>query len=162
MLFSYLDSIRYECHSILGTYPKVYFPLLSFLSNRKRNQRRILNDTELVLEAFPRSANTFAVYAFQMNQAKPIKIAHHLHVPAQIIAGVQQSIPTLVIVRQPENSVYSTIIRRNIRRGTTISAKQVLRSWIRFYESLIPYQSGFVVATFEQVTTDFGLVIERV
>ena len=40
--------------------------------------------TELVIEAFPRSANTFATVAFQLSQPAPVRVAHHLHAPAQV------------------------------------------------------------------------------
>ena len=34
-----------------------------------------------------------------------------------------------------------------------------VREWLRFYRALRPLQDGFVLATFDEVTTDFGGVI---
>ena len=42
----------------------------------------ISSATELVIDGYTRSASTFAVYALQLAQATPVRLAHHLHAPA--------------------------------------------------------------------------------
>jgi len=51
--------------------------------------------TELMIDGFTRSATTFAVYAFQLSQDAPIRLAHHLHAPAQLIEGARRGIPAV-------------------------------------------------------------------
>lgn len=114
-------------------------------------------DTEIVIEGYPRSANTFAVAAFLLAQERPVKVAHHLHVPAQVIRAVQWGIPTIVLIRKPEDAVLSLLVRE-----PRLSAHQSLVDYVRFYRRIKPYCSYFVLATFEEVTTNFGLVIEKV
>ena len=46
-------------------------------------------DTELVIEGYTRSASTFAVYALQLAQERPVRLAHHLHAPAQLIEAAR-------------------------------------------------------------------------
>ena len=48
------------------------------------DQKRMLysKETELVIEGFPRSANTFAVLAFDYAQPDDVKLAHQLHAPS--------------------------------------------------------------------------------
>jgi hypothetical protein len=109
--------------------------------------------TQLVIEGYPRSANTFAVVA--MNESNPgVEIAHHLHVPAQIIQAVQWNIPTLVLIRDPKNAVASMVLRQ-----PEMSVLQGLKNYIFFYESIQSYNSGYIVAMFEDVIRDYSQII---
>ena len=48
------------------------------------------DDTQVVIEAFPRCASSFAVAAFRLAQEpNPTHIAHHTHMPAQVMEGVR-------------------------------------------------------------------------
>ena len=58
--------------------------------------------TQLVIEGYPRSANTYAVVAFAAVQPERPRIAHHLHVAAQVLAAVDRDIPTMVLIRRPQ------------------------------------------------------------
>ncbi len=84
-------------------------------------------------------------------------MACHVHAPAQVIAGARRGLPNLVIIREPEDTVLSFVIR-----NPHISIRQTLRGYLRFYEPLLRYRDRFVVGTFEDVTADFGAVIRRV
>jgi hypothetical protein len=116
----------------------------------------VQRDTEAVIEGFPRSANTFATTAFELAQPNFVPIAHHRHVPAQVIAATRLGIPTIVLVRDPEEAVLSLFIWTPY-----ITIKQWLKEYVRFHRRILPYRDGFVVARFEDVTTDFGAVIRR-
>jgi hypothetical protein len=116
----------------------------------------VFPDTDAVIEGFPRSANTFATIAFELAQPRPVRVARHLHVPSQIIAGTRFGIPTIVLVRDPEEAVLSLSLWT-----PHITLEDGLRDYVRFYRRILPYRDRFVVATFEQVSTDFGEVIRR-
>jgi hypothetical protein len=113
-------------------------------------------DTDAVIEGFPRSANTFAATAFELAQPRPVRVARHLHVPSQVIAGAKLGIPTLVLVRDPEEAVLSLSLRT-----PHITLKEGLKEYVRFYRCILPYRDRFLVARFEEVSTDFGEVIRR-
>ena len=51
--------------------------------------------------------------------------------------------------------------RKDIKEVLKTPTKELVRSYIRFYESLDSVSGRFVAATFEEVTTDFGEVIVR-
>jgi hypothetical protein len=112
--------------------------------------------TQLVIDGYTRSATTFAVYAFQLAQEAPVRLAHHLHAPAQLIAAARDGVPALVLIREPQGAVLSQVIREP---GVTVPGALV--AYRRFYTSLIPYIDSFVIGEFEQVTHDFGAVIRR-
>jgi hypothetical protein len=114
-------------------------------------------DTEFVIDGYMRSANTYAVYAFQIAQRRPVRLAHHLHAPAQLIEATRRRIPALALIRDPEGAILS-----QVQWEPDVSMPAALTSYIRFYRALLPFADRFVIATFEDVTEDFGAVVGRV
>lgn len=114
-------------------------------------------ETQFVIDGYTRSASTFAVYALQLAQATPIRLAHHLHAPAQLIEAARSKVPALAVIREPQGAVLSQLIRE-----PDVAIRDAMVAYARFYECLLPYRSQFVVADFEEVTKDFGVVIRRV
>ncbi len=113
--------------------------------------------TELVIDGYTRSASTFAVYALQVAQATPVRLAHHLHASAQLIEAARRQIPAIAVIREPQGAVLSQLIRE-----PDVALRDALVAYARYYESLMPCRDSFVVADFEEVTKDFGSVISRV
>lgn len=113
-------------------------------------------DTRIVIEGLHRSGNTFAFVAFQVAQEAPVPAAHHLHAEAQIIEGVRRRIPVMLLVRQPDDLVVS------YSASFGLPLRVALRDYVTFYGRLLPYRYDVVVAPFEEVTSDFSTVIERV
>jgi hypothetical protein len=98
-------------------------------------------DTQIVIEGFARYANTFAVTAFLQAQPYTVKIAHHMHAPAQIIRAVEWQIPTLVLLRNPEEAVLSLVALF----PTKYSILQGLSYYVSFYSSIFEYQNSYVI-----------------
>jgi hypothetical protein len=113
-------------------------------------------ETELLIDGYFRSANTFSVHAFQISQERPVKLAHHLHAPAQLITAARRGVPTLLLLRQPEGAILSELQYDNV------ALPDALEAYTRFYTCLLPYMNSFVIGEFEQVTHDFGSVIQQV
>ncbi len=118
---------------------------------------RVGPETEFVLDGFQGSANTFATVAFKRSQSRPVRIAHHLHAPAQIIKAVERNLPTLVTIRRPADTVLSLT-----SRWPYITVPQALRNYTRFYQTIAPYAPGFVLSPFDQTTGHLDHVIEAV
>ena len=137
-----------------GKHPSAFYGL--YWLARKDQARIVTPDTQLVIEGFPRSANTFARVAFNRAQSERVRIAHGLHVPAQVIRAATWRIPTLVLIRKPKDAVLSFAIR------DPISVDQALRYYLSFYETVEEYRDAYVLGLFEEVTEDFGEVIRRI
>lgn len=118
---------------------------------------QVLPDTELVIDGFQGSGNSFATVAFKSCQERPVRLAHHLHAPAQIIKAVEQNVPVLVTLRDPADAVVSLI-----SRWPYIGLEQGLRAYIRFYEALTPYLNRMVVSPFAMTTGPIDQVFEAV
>ncbi len=137
-----------------GKHPAAFFGLYWLM--RKDRTRVVTPDTQLVVEGFPRSANTFARVAFSKAQNEKVRIAHGLHVPAQVIRAARWQIPTLVLIRKPRDAVLSFVVR------DPISIDQALRYYLSFYETVEKYRDAYILGLFEEVTEDYGEVIRRI
>ncbi len=137
-----------------GKHPAAFYGLYRLA--RKDQARVVTPKTQLVMEGFPRSANSFARAAFNRAQSERVRIAHGLHVPAQVIRAARWRIPTLVLIRKPKDAVLSFAIR------DPISVDQALRYYLSFYETVEGYRDAYVLGLFEEVTGDFGQVIRRI
>ncbi len=160
-LQSVREGLKYESQTVIGTVPPLFFPIVRY---RRRNRPDphwlkpdlTAPDTDVVIEGFPRSGNTFAMVAFQTCQPQRMKVAHHHHAPAQVLRAVQLGVPALVLLRAAPAAVVSLHLRR-----PELSLAGLLRGYLRFYRPLLPHVASFSIATFDEVISDFGSVVDR-
>lgn len=113
--------------------------------------------TALVIEGFPRSGNTFSVAAFQIANGRQPHLGRHLHGAPHLLRAKRLGIPAIALVRAPEDAVPSYLIRRE-----GLHAEDALVEYLDFYRTAWPARDSFVVGLFDDVTSDFGTVIDRV
>ncbi len=135
----------------LGRYPSLYY--LLFAHRFPYNHMRVTPNTELCIEGFPRSANSYAVVAFKLVNPK-VKVAHHLHVPAQVLKSVELHIPTVLLIRAPEDAVTSFLIFQRSRE-----VDYYLNLYRKFYETLLPVVDRVLVIDFRLVVGDVNQMI---
>jgi hypothetical protein len=165
-------TLYYKLRTFSRQYPSLFLPFSRWRWNRWRKKyisdenaaepaapQPIMPDTEIVIEGFPRTANTFAHIAFKVAQDRPVKMAHHTHAAAQVIAGVRKRVPTIVLIRNPEAAVISYIIG-DFDPG--ISMSQVLYDYLAFYKPLLKYKDRFVLAPFNEIIHNYGEIIRKV
>ena len=140
---------------IIARYPSLFLFLLRVVP--KYQNLIVCKNTDITIEGYPRSGNTFAAVAFQLAQKSKVKIARHTHSSAQIIKAIRIGIPALVLIRKPMDAVISLFIRR-----PHINISKSLKDYIYFYERLMPYKNKFVIGDFEEVIRDMGTVIEKI
>jgi len=147
--------IRHRVRTLASEHPTVYLPF----ARRKYpgpSPRVIGPETEAVIDGYTRSASTFAVYAFQVSQPTPVRLAHHLHASAQLIEAARRGLPTIAVVREPRDAVLSQVVRE-----PGVDPLDALYAYHRFHHSLMDCRDGFVIADFREVTDDFGAVVRR-
>lgn len=154
--------------NILEYWPRLYLECLRFKRRGHWSQACVVSrSTELVIEGYPRSANSFAQSAFIQSQPVRPNLATHVHSPAQVIQAVRWKIPTLVLLRDPDGAVCAHLAftcelqDRAPEKVRPSEINDYLRRWIRFYEAVNPYREGFVVGHFSDVTSDFGRVMRK-
>jgi hypothetical protein len=143
-------------------------------------RRLVERGYDVVIDGFPRSANSFACDAFVVAQGHSvadattkgyaIKIANHVHAPAQFMLAKKYGVPAMLVLREPVAAALSWLVYTHERDAASAwmhgydgqgAAKLVLRDYIRFHRPLLAIRDAFVVAPFDEVTSDFGQSIER-
>ena len=134
------------------------FPRLALRAARARGHGVVVTPTtDIVIEGYPRSGNSFAFASLLAAQSTSIRIAHHTHAPANVIAGVQAGIPVLVLIRAPEDAVVGLVM---IKPDLTVV--QAMRGYRRFYEPLLAYRDRIVVSRSEDVIDGSEGWVERI
>jgi hypothetical protein len=113
-------------------------------------------ETQLVIDGYTRAASTHVVYTFQLAQPEPVRLAHHLHAPAQVIEAVRRGVPTLVLVREPDGTALSQAARES-----HVTVRDALLAHARYHERLLPYRDAVVVADFTEVIRDVRPAVQR-
>lgn len=117
---------------------------------------RVTAKTDICIEGFPRSANSFLTSIFAKYNPQ-FKCADHLHAPMQIIKASMLEIPCIVVIRNPLDAIASTIaVDRSV--STTI----VIKSYINFYESIWHIRNNFITAEFSKITNNPVDIIDAV
>ncbi|MGZ4299736.1 MAG: hypothetical protein ACXVVK_22090 [Solirubrobacteraceae bacterium] len=150
-----LNEVSYRARYLLNAYPASY-TVLGRWRHPRRHDYYVRRDTELVIEGFGRAGNTFAWLAFRSAQPRPVRLAHHTHAAAQVITAARWNIPTLVIVRPPDDSALAHMVLRGV------SARSALVAWIRYHRRIMTVRHGFVAAAFDDVTHAYGAVLRGV
>jgi len=188
-----LQVLSEKANRILRNYPGLYWKTRFLLERSPRFYLAILKvlyrqykwnaedwivtpKTDIVIEGYPRSANSFALEAFIAAQkkggsSKEPKIATHLHSPAQIVMASKFEIPSLVLIRKPLDAISSwrAYELENLHHSATPQDKMAeydikifIKYYIWFYKRIFPYRDCFVLAHFDQVTKDFGSIIHQI
>lgn len=160
---------------VLAYLPFCYvFIMRCRLRNGPSYEKVITRESVIVIEGYPRCANSFAVKAFRMSNdpGRQLRVATHLHSPAHVTVGLQYQLPTLVLIRNPDEAIPSWLalaIQLNKFGDYQLSARErrvLVRYWTHyfyfFYHRLEKYQSRFVLADFEETTHDFNHVLQQV
>lgn len=151
-----------------STRPALYYCMRG-LANWKYTGKCIAPDTNLVIEGYPRSANTWTAQGFLDHQPQgSLKLAHHKHHAAQLLRAVQCGIPAVMLIREPKGAVLSWIAlkeetqQRQCRWCYIPTFSEALGDWIAFYRAVLPYSDRIVIAPFDEVLADVPSVIREV
>jgi len=151
-----LRRARHLARIHLSESPTLYLPIA-----RRRypgpSPEVISDATEMVIDGYTRCGSTFTVYAFQLAQPRPVRLAHHLHANAQLVVAARRGLPTLAVIREPRGAVLSQMVRE-----PHVDLRDVLVAYARFYEQLLPHRDAMVVGEFQQLTQDLAGVVRRV
>jgi glycosyltransferase involved in cell wall biosynthesis len=157
---SLVDCFRAHAKHRLSTVPFLAYSVLgSVRGGASKRELFVSAKTRIVIEGYPRSGNTFATCAFQYAQGGPhrVSVAHHLHSLANVIQGIRNEIPILVVVRAPKDAIISYKIRHPSNSYTAM-----LYEYILFHRGVRKLRYGVEVASFNDVTTNFGSVTARI
>ena len=108
---------------------------------------RISNpETDICIEGFPRSGNTYFVSAF-LSWNRGGAVAHHSHLAGSVKYAVKRDIPTVILIREPQDAAASAMAWDGL-----LWVPVALLGYIHFYRVLWRYRQKFLVLSFDDVT----------
>jgi hypothetical protein len=143
--------IRRFARRIVWRSPHLFQPI----GRWKRNLDVLGTDGDFWVAGFPRSGNTFLWQLLQ--QLLPdLNIVGHLHVPPFIFHMLSRDRPGILVIRSPADAAVSWSV------FTGCSIEHSLLYYIDFHAVLRPLRSELMVASFDEVTTNFPKIASRI
>ncbi len=162
------SEIRKLIRSNFGSHP-MSLKCLVHLGLMGRKDLLSRKDSEITIEGFPRSGNSYACGAFRYANPSVSRIATHLHVAGNVLLAVKNKIPCIVLLRDPRDAICSlgaleVEVRRREGQDCIITDLSLVRSAIDyslFYTSIRSAIGKVLLNRFETLTSDFGSVIVK-
>lgn len=130
--------------------------LTSDLRERGNHKSICTQDTDLVVEGYPRSANSFCVGFIDLlakRDGRDLRIAHHTHLRENCELAAMLNRPCLVLIRDPIAAISSYMIYVDVPVAVAV------RQYLRFYEWADRWAETALFASFDLVTSDMNRVI---
>lgn len=127
---------------------------LRFAADANRRGCFVHSGTQLCLEGFPRSANSYAYNMFRAANPQVTRYGRHVHTVSQISRAVALRVPTLLVIRDPKGSVASLL-----KHFSPDALPDLLDAYIAFYQGVLPLSGQVVVSDFGQTTGDLNCAI---
>lgn len=129
----------------------------SYMRAREAYQHtRYIKRCDVVVDGFPRSANTYAWFALKSTVEPKYVVRGHTHSAATLKSAIVDHKPGMLIVRRPDQAVTSL---HQLTNGISLDA--LFRAYTRFHSRCLTLKgNGLYIAKFEDVVTDFGAVLD--
>ncbi|UOM34190.1 hypothetical protein [Acuticoccus sp. I52.16.1] len=114
-------------------------------------------DTELLVEGYPRSSNTFTIDMLNVLAERSgghRRTAHHTHSRRHVDLALGYGVPTVILVRRPLDAIvsYQVYSRRTV--------EACVADYVAFYDGLAA-RDGYIVGTFDEIVGDFNAFLAR-
>lgn len=154
---------------LLEPFPFIYikFGILFNKIIKKKTARFVSKATDITVEGFPRSSNSYLSRLVRHLNPK-LQIATHLHSNVNILQSLKWNIPTVVLIRNPKDAIVSLaalsheIDTRNNNPLRKIDFDKSIRDYIRFYKPLLKSKNKFITAHFNEVVTNPVAIIKEI
>jgi len=114
--------------------------------------------TDIVIEGYPRSSNSFTVWMLKILQGEgpSLTVAHHTHSTDNLRLGTYFGKPIVALLRPPEDAILSYMIYgdRTVEFAT--------ERYETFYSGVLDLPEPPMAVRFETVVTDFNQVVARI
>ena len=111
--------------------------------------QHVSRNTDLVVEGFPRSGNTFLYSLIVAATRSDARIAHHTHGVAAFRLASRWKIPCVIVVREPAPAVASLC-----RRHPGLAPETGWRRYVVYHESLLEMAEELVIVDFRNLVSD--------
>jgi hypothetical protein len=129
----------------------------TMLARPDKRSTLVRRDSAIVIEGYQRSGNTYSVAAFIVANGPDPHIGRHLHGAQHLVRAVRFGVPAVLLVRRPFDAVSSYV-----ERWPDLTPRDAVLEYLDFHRTAQPVAGRVVVAPFETVVSDFGVVIDTV
>ncbi|MCG8528299.1 MAG: hypothetical protein MI748_18100 [Opitutales bacterium] len=154
--------------NVLQRFPALYLNLLKIKRRNHWSKEWIVTkESDITIEGYQRSANSYFLDAFQVLQNRKLKIATHVHAPSQIQVSVRLGVPTVVMIRHPLDATKSLKALEcqcnpnKMEQLLEIPLHRYLKNYTLFYQNIAPIKNRFVIAHFKEVVETIQPTIDR-
>jgi len=147
------ESFKWKIKKMIGGNLFLYKNIYSRLARRKHIL--VNQNSDLVVEGYPRSGNTFAVALLKV-LSPGLKIARHRHEVGHVKMALTFEKPVVLLIRNPLDSVISFYIREGVDLKTGFDY------YYHFYSSLLPYREKLLVVDFKKLIKEPSRFIEDI
>ncbi len=133
----------------------LFYNLLS-ISTPGIDKRMVTKDTDICLEGFPRSGNTFLFHSFKFYNPDT-KIAHHVHAEIQFIRAIKFGVPCVIVIREPLETLASLMVVDGI-----LNLNLAFQYYISYYQRLIRYCDQVVIIDNDDIENGVIGKLERI
>lgn len=125
-------------------------------------------DTDVYIDGYPRSGNTFIIYL--INRVLPeLNVIHHLHAVAPIKIALLLGIPTLIIVRDPMECISSKYLKHFSMRGIKFSPEindkllnEFISGYLNYYSFVLKNRKRISLICFSELIKSPHLVLNQI
>lgn len=126
-----------------------YFFYIDFarILHRDRILREVATKKhDLIIESFPRSGNSFLFHLIEASSSTKLRIGHHLHSAQHVHFGIKYNIPSVVIIRKPEDAIISYAIFQPL-----YTFNQIFKYYLLFYNCLRSVKNQIIIVKFDNL-----------
>lgn len=129
---------------------------LPFTPGQWRERKLAGPDSDLVIDGFPGSGNTFVSNGVRDAATAPCAIESHFHYTVQLKRALRFGVPAVVIVRDPVGACNSL---KSKQPG--LSDRLILMRWIHYHTYVLRRRKALEVFLFDDVVADLECLRER-
>jgi hypothetical protein len=148
---------RFDLYRALRNELSKHSALYRILASR-RGAEHLRPNTDLVIEGYPRSANSFLEAYIKVLSEDKLQLSHHSHSRSVVLRAVKIRKPVLVLVRHPVEAAVSYFEES----GKLSSPWVLLREYVIFYKQLEHWADRVLFCSFETATRKPEVIIPAV
>lgn len=118
-----------------------------------RHRKVVFAETDLVVDGFPGSANSFVSNALREAAGEGVHVTSHFHHTAQLARALAFGVPAVVVVREPRAACDSLKSKEPALWDALIVCR-----WIHYHRFVLRHLAHLDVFLFEEVTRDLDCV----